>query len=306
MKYDENKFYGAVDYYMKKLKGKVENKVTFVKMNIKQEKAFYSIAPLSKAIHELNGDMHVIVEDGTNHNLIILREVWYVYRELEKKLKTKKVHALKEFIGAVDKRTGKKVFKDIFKKPEIILTAEKEHFRGTIDLNYKSDWHKKYRWDKLIETSNRILRQGYDLKKKERLALGFVLLPKKENMDLPLEDFLDSYSIALSMAVAAKKLKARVSLSAVTDRFSLLARPVRTADMVMTLKGCELDKEVDEEVFKKYKVLSKLMKLDRMEFQSAGFGIHAKGYYGRHFFGDEIGYPTLNKKTRWSSPGQIM
>ncbi|MFH1642986.1 MAG: hypothetical protein ABIC04_08890 [Nanoarchaeota archaeon] len=306
MKYDEKKFNSAVEYYTKKLKGKVENKLMFVTINLEQQDAIFSIAPLSKAVHELEGDLHVIVEDGTNVNLGILKEVWYVYSDYQRKLKTKKVEALKEFIKAVDKRTGKKVFKDIFKKPEIRLSAEKDHFKGTVDLKFQTGWHTKYMWKDLLKTSKRILTEGYALKKNENLSIGFVLIPTKEHMDLPLEDYLDSYSIALSMAVIAKEMEAKVTLSAVTDRFSQLARPVRSADLVMTLKGCELDKEVDEIVFQKYSILSKLLKLDRMQFQTAGFGIHGKGYYGKHFFGDGIGYPTLNKKTRWSSPGQIM
>ena len=43
-----------------------------------------------------------------------------------------------------------------------------------------------------------------------------------------------------------------------------------------------------------------------MEFAQASFGIHAKGYYGKHLFGEIIGYPSLDKKTIWSSPGQFM
>ena len=43
-----------------------------------------------------------------------------------------------------------------------------------------------------------------------------------------------------------------------------------------------------------------------MDHTQASFGIHAKGYYGKHFFGDAIAYPSLDKKTRWSSPGQLM
>ena len=95
-------------------------------------------------------------------------------------------------------------------------------------------------------------------------------------------------------------------MGASTDRFSQLAKSVRTVDLNATLRGCELDKEVDEEVFKKFKLLSKLLKIDRFDFSDATFGIHAKGYFGKHFFGENIGYPSLDKKTRWSSPGQLM
>ena len=305
MKYNEKTFNSEVDYYIKKLKGKTKGNVVFAALNTKQAEAFYSIAPLSKAVHELEGDMHVIVEDDCN-SLLILKDIWHVYEDHIKKLKTKKVKALFDFINAVDKRTKKRVFKELFKEPEIILRAEKDGFRGTIDMEYKYGWHKRYRKKELIQTAARILKQGYDLKKRERIGIGFVLVPKEKHLELPLEDYLDSYSIALAMAIAAKKLKANPALSACTDMLSVLARPVRTADLLTTLKGCELDKKVKEDVFKKYSILSKLLMIDRLKFISAGFGIHAKGYFGKHFFGEEIGYPSLDKKTRWSSPGQLM
>ncbi|MBU0615304.1 MAG: hypothetical protein KJ601_04385 [Nanoarchaeota archaeon] len=306
MKYKDKTFYSEVEYYKKEFQGKVKDNVVFVRMNLRNKRAFYSIAPMSMAIHELDGDMHVIVEPDGSESYSILNQIWQVDRDYEKRLKTKKVEALRAFIASVNKRTKTKVFKEIFKKPEIVLHAEEEGFRGTLDLHYKNGWHTRYRSKELFETATRILTQGYDLKKTDKLGIGFVLIPKKERIDLPLEDYLDSLSITMAMAEAARKLGAEVSLGASSNRWSLLARPVRTTDLLATLKGCELDKEVDEEVFKKYKELSKILKLDRMRFQTAAFGIHAKGYFGKHFFGDTIGYPTLDKKTRWSSAGQMM
>lgn len=307
MKYNLHTFNSEVEYYTKKLKGKVEEKVVLVILNVKQHKAFHSIAPLSRAIHNLEGDMHVMVLDESNVNLEILKDIWYVHADwTKKKLKTKKVKALKQFISAVNERTKTKTFKDIFKGPDIILKAEDEKFIGTEDLDYKYGWHKRYRWGELVETASRIWRQGYDLKKGEKVSVSFVLIPAEKRMELPLEDYLDSYSIALAMATAAKKFKVNLRIGSSSDRFSLLAKPVRTADLVTTLRGCELSKDVDEEVFKKYKIFSKLLCIEKMDHTQAGFGIHAKGYYGRHFFGDAIGYPSLDKKTRWSSPGQLM
>jgi len=307
MKYNLHTFNAEVDYYTKKLKGRVKDKVVFVILNIKQHKAFYSIAPLSRAIHNLEGDLHVMVIDESNVNLEILKDIWYVYTDwVRKKLKTKKVKALKVFVSAVNKRTKTKTFKEIFKGPDIILKAEERGFEGTIGLEYKYRWHIKYKWNGLLGTASKIWKQGYNLKKGEKVGVSFVLIPSEKHTELPLEDYLDSYSIAMASALAAKRFKVRLRIGSSSDRFSLLAKPVRTADLVTTLRGCELSKDVDEEVFKKYKLFSKLLCIDKMDHTQAGFGIHAKGYYGRHFFGDAIGYPSLDKKTRWGSPGQLM
>jgi len=305
MKYNENAFNKAVQYYTGRLKGKIKEKLVFVIIDLKYKKAFYSLAPLSRAVHNLKGEVHCFVKDGKSEDLEVLKDVWYCYRDYKKKLKTKKVKALKDFIRAVNKKTNKRVFKGIFKKPEIILIAEKNYFSGTLDLEYKHKWFRRYRWKELLGAAKRIWKEGYNLKK-EKVGIGFVLIPSEKNMELPLEDYLDSYFLALAMALAAKRFKAKVSLSASTDKFSLLAKSVRTVDLMTTLKGCELDKEVDEDVFKKFKVFSKLLRIDRLKYASAGFGIHAKGYYGKHFFGEEIGYPSLDKKTRWTTPGQMM
>ncbi len=304
MKYDDKKFYEEVKKYTDILKDKVKDKIVFVLMELDNEKAFFSIAPLSRAIHNIGGDLHVLING--NNNFEILKDVWYVYEEYKKGLDTDKVNALKGFIQAVNKRTKKETFENIFKKPEFILKAEEKGFSGTLELDYYDEWHKKYRFNELVESANQIWGQGYALKKGEKVGVSFVLVPDKENTELPLEDYLDSYFIALAMAESAIKKGAHVSLSAFSDRFSMLAKSVRSVDLATTLKGCELDKDIDEDVFKKYNIFSKEVIRDRMKYIKAGFSIHGKGYYGKHFFGEEIGYPTSNKKSRWTSPGQMM
>jgi len=52
--------------------------------------------------------------------------------------------------------------------------------------------------------------------------------------------------------------------------------------------------------------LSGLLKLDKVKTPDASFFISGKGYSGKHLFGEVIGYPSPNKKTRWQGPGQII
>lgn len=306
MKYSLKTFNKEVEEYSKILKGKVEDKVVFVVIDLKFKKAFYSLAPLSRAVHNLSGEMHAIVKEGESENLNILRRVWRVYNERKKKLKTLKVDALNGFMRSVVKRTKNESFEEIFKEPEIVLIAKKEGFCGTLKLKYRYGWHRRYKWKELIETARVLWKEGYDLKKTDRVSVGFVLIPSEKHTELPLEDYLDSYSITMAMVMAAKKFRAEISLGTSTDKFSVLAKPVRTVDLMAMLRGCELDKGVDEGVFKKFKEFSELLNIDKIKNATAGFGIHAKGYHGKHFFGEEIGYPTLDKKTRWSCPGQMM
>ena len=306
MKYSSKKFESDVKYYENSLKSKVNNKLLFLVCDLTNKKAFFSIAPLSRAVHNLNGEIHVLVKHKESENFLVLKKVWHIYHDMTEGLKTDKTKALRNFISEVNKRTKTKVFKNIFKKPELLLYSNEKGFTGTVDLEYKSTWYKRYRWNELIGTVNTLLKKGYDIKKNERIGISFETIPKKEDLELPLEDYLDSYSMAMAMALEAKRLKANVGLGVSTSKFSVLANSVRTVDLMSTLVGCELDKEVDEEVFKKFKVLSSIIGAEKIELNDAGFGIHGKGYTGKMFFGENIGYPTLNKKSRWTSPGQMM
>jgi len=309
MKYNQKIFNNCVKNYeselIKKI-GNIKNKLFFIVLELDNKRAFFSIAPLSMAIHNLEGDIHVVVKDKKSKTIDILRDVWNTYEDKKSRLKTPKVKALTAFISAVNKRTKTKVFKNLFQGPDIILKAKTEGFIGTLNLRFYYQWHKNYRWNELQQTARTIWTQGYSLRPGEKVGLGFVLVPSKTKLELPLEDYLDSFSIAYAMAMQAKKLKTKIGLSSYSDRKSMLANAVRSADLLSTLIGCELEKDIDEEVFKKFKPFSKLLRIDRLETNDATFGIHGKGYGGRFFFGECIGYPTPNKKTRWSSPGQMM
>lgn len=308
-KYNEKLFYSLVKRYESDISKKIENikgKLVFAVLDVGNKKAFFSIAPFSMAVHNLGGDMHIIVKDGSNTNLNILKRIWRVYEEKSSGFKTSKVKALNGFINAVNKRTKTNVFKNIFKEPDVILNAKESGFYGTINLKFYYWWHRYYRWKELLQTARTLWIQGYNLRQNEKVGIGFVIIPEKEKLELPLEDYLDSYSIAYAMAIQAKRLKTRISLSASSDRASVLANTVRSVDLLSTLVGCEMDKEVDEEVFNKFKPFSKLLRINKLETNDAALGIHGKGYAGRFFFGESIGYPTLDKKTRWSSPGQMM
>jgi len=121
MKYNKQKFDSSVSYYEKLLKGHIEDKLLFVMCDLSRENAFFSLAPLSRAVHALGGDMHVMVSSKESENYLLIKRAWHVYEDMNKGLKTEKTKALKTFITAVDRRTKTKVFRNIFKKPEILL-----------------------------------------------------------------------------------------------------------------------------------------------------------------------------------------
>jgi len=302
MKYDEEKFNSAVKEY-KSIFGDIKSKSFLVILDIKNEKAFFSIAPLSRAIHELDADMHVMGIDKNRVSIDILSDVWKIFKQNKEGKQDDKTKALMDFIEEVDKKEEGK-FEALFCEPDFTIEAKDTGFEGDFSLPYKEGWFKEHRSQEMDETCGKIWRDVYNLKKGEKVSIGFVLIQKQEMLGHPLEDYLDSYAITWRMMLNFKN-EGEIALSASTQRSSMLDRGESISELRAVLSGCELCKEVDEEIFKKYKILSELLNLSRIKYTDASFFIAGKGYHGRHIFGEVIGYPSLNKKTRWQSPGQM-
>jgi len=304
MKYNLRAFNNAVKYYEAYLK-KFKGKNIFVVLDVNNEKAFFSIAPLSRAAHNLNCDLAVRVIQKTSKALDALIDVWNAFDDMEKGVKNKFTSALKDFIQEVDKK-AKGEFKKIFKRPELFVHASNKEFYTNqgFRMSFKPDWFRKYRWSELLETAEIIWNQVYNLKSNERVGFGFDLIRKAKDIKYPLEDYLDSYAITRVMWLACPAKKK--TLGAYPSRKTMLEEGERTSELATTLLGCELDKNINEPVFRKFKKLSYLLRLNRFETNTAAFFIKGEGFPGKHLFGEIIGYPTPNKKSRWDSPGGII
>ena len=303
MKYNEKAFNSAVKDYKKQVKN-AKGKNFFIIFDISNKDAFYSIAPLSRALHDLGNDVSCTGINKKSDGLEALKDVWKTFEELEKNINNEKTNSLRDFIEEVDKK-AKGEFRKIFKKPEFILDAKENNFVGSLDLPFHTEWYKEYRMKELIQTAEILWRDVYALKKGERVGIGFTLIPTQNLLGHPLEDYLDSYSIIWAMTQTASKAAEPV-MNAYTFRKSMLEKSERISELRATLLGCELEKEIDEGPFKKYERLSKLLKLDRIKPIDLSFSISAKGYPGKHLFGEVIGYPSSNKKTRWQTPAQMI
>lgn len=300
MKYSQKEFDIAVKYYQESF-SKYKKKAILILLEKENKQAYYSIAPLSKALHNLDIELNVLgTNKKKNRSYQALEKVWETYKQSTHGIKNKKTIALSEFINEVEKKTKGK-FKRIFKKPDLILNTNNCFGSKELCVKFNSKWFKPYRQKDLLETAKTIWSQACNIKRWERAGVGFELIPKE--LELPLEDYLDSFSIARAMK---DSLKNKVSFGASSSKKSILTPPNRVSDLKTTLLGCELEKNIDEPVFQKYKKVSKLLKLNCLRPSDINFFIHGKGYGGKHLFGEAIGYPTPNKKTRWPSPGGIL
>ena len=301
MKYDEKKFDSAVEEY-KKILGDVKAKSCLIIFDVGNKKAFFSIAPLSRAIHELGADINAMGIDKESESLDALYDIWEVFKQ-DKENPDEKTKALIDFIEEVEKRARGK-FTGLFEGPDYILEAKEFSFEGNFTLPFKEDWFKEHKSKEMDETCKKIWNDVYDLKKDEKVSVGFVLVQKDEMLGHPLEDYLDSYAISWCMALNCSS--SGITMGASTQRKSMLDKSESISELKAVLLGCELCKDVDEIIFKKYKKLSDILDLKRIKVVDASFFIAGKGYSGKHVFGEVIGYPSLNKKTRWQSPGQMV
>ncbi|HJX06136.1 MAG TPA: hypothetical protein VJ461_05480 [Candidatus Nanoarchaeia archaeon] len=304
MKYNLKAFNNAVSYYEQQLQS-FRNKGVFVVFEAKNDKAFFSIAPLSRALHNLGCEMNVRGTDGASPSLDALADVWKAFDDFGKGIKSKKTIALDNFIKEADKKAKGEIRK-IFRKPEVFIKAGRNGFvvNDKLKLSFRQEWFRKYKWQKLLETARIIWTQVYNLKKSEKVGVGFDLILRARNIKYPLEDYLDSYAIARAVWVACYAKKK--PMSAYTSKKTMLEKSERTSELAATLLGCELEKDINEPVFRKFKVLSKLLRLNRFDTNDAAFFIKGEGFPGKHIFGETIGYPTPNKKSRWDSPGGII
>ncbi len=299
-RYDRKKFDSCVEYY-KKAVSSFKKKNVLVFFDNMDKKAFYSIAPLSRALHDLKCDVCAIAIGKKRESLDALFDVWGTYEDLKKRVKNSKTSALKVFIDETKKKLPD--FESLFAKPDIILESKNGKWQGHLLLEQKDAWMQEHRVDELKQTASILWKEVYNIKPSETIGIGFLLIQEESMLGHPLDDYLDSYQINWAMA---NECKASIVMSAYSSRNSQLLPSEKTSDLRATLLGCEYDKDVDEQPFIAFKQLSKELNLNRLKPVDATFATAGKGYPGKHRFGDAIGYPSLNKKTRWKTPGQMI
>jgi len=292
-------FNNAVKKYKRLLRSAKGNVLIFGL--IPKREAFFSLAPLSMALHDLGHDVHASLSSSEKSNLKILERIWRAYEENGREGKL-----LREFISCVEKKDAAKGFSNIFKRPGTKIEMKEEGFvvNGKNILPYNGKWFRRYDVKKVKETCRKIVNECYALKKAERFSISFALVPCRNMLELPLEDYLDSFAIAYHTAEEARR-HCIVTMSASTQRKSKLEMPEPIAELAATISACEYEKDIKEKPFQIFKKISKLLKINEWRYNDASFSIVGKGYHGKHIFGIAIGYPSADRKTRWASPGQM-
>jgi hypothetical protein len=275
MRYEN--FQISVNYYKKILKKqKVKNIYVYGKMT---KNAFYSIAPFSRACSELGIDLSVSFRYNLKDDPHIFK-LWKTYEDLKAKKNTKESKVLKELLDEINI----KGFNKYFERPNLVINAEKKGFRGDLDLNYNIGWFSDFLKNKLKKTTDTIIKNVFALKKKERFGIGFELVPNKKFLSHPLQDYLDSYAICYNVFLSAKNKCKSITVGASTARESMRDKPEKTSELMTTILGLELEKNINLPVFKKYKKLSDLLKLNKIKIAEAKFFVFFKNWQVDIFF----------------------
>lgn len=285
MRYNISSFNAEVNLYKSRLRNV---KSVYVYGGYKN---FFSLAPFSKACSDLEIDLHLSISSRKDNDRVIF-EMWEIYENLKNKRIGKKEACLRELLDTIDIDN----FERFFEKPDLILKTSDTFFQ-------KSNWFKPVMEKELRKTTDAIVKNVYALKKSEKFSIGFALIPKE--ISHPLNDFLDSYAICHNMFLSSRFCSS-VVLKAGTERKSMLDEPEKVSELMTTISGMELEKDLPLPVFKRYKELSWLLKLEKIKIPDASFFISTKGYHGRHYFGEKYGYPTRNMKDKWPTPGGII
>ena len=115
MKYNTQRLSKEVAYYKKALSKKLgKGKICLIELRVENEKAFFSLAPLSRAIDSLGADVSVFVTQKESKMLKTLNKTWSLYRVFEQGMLNKETKALDDFIKSVEKKTKSKYFSKLF------------------------------------------------------------------------------------------------------------------------------------------------------------------------------------------------
>ena len=97
MKYDDKAFNSAVEEY-KGILEKAKNSSFLVIFDVKNKNAFLSIAPLSRALHELSNEVNATGINSKPEESYDLKEIGIVHKEPEVDKSSERLTTLKLFV----------------------------------------------------------------------------------------------------------------------------------------------------------------------------------------------------------------
>ena len=188
-------------------------------------------------------------------------------------------------------------FKSVRGSPEIILKIDSADSWVTLS-NVEDD---------LEKVCFEIIRSGFNLPRGGDTLIILPNIPSEKRRKKPKEDYLQAYLQAYKLEDVSYKRGRIASILTLNTK----EHPNDPADKVWStiqaFWGLEFSKYVPQEPFKRYKIFSAVSGMRyKARLPHAICIFKGEGYFGKDIFGEIIGYPTPNLKTKWTSTLQLI
>ena len=209
-------------------------------------------------------------------------------------------------------------FETFVKPPDIILKFDDDKFisiRGSPEIILKVDdadsWVTLSSVEEDLENvCFEIIKTGFNLPRGGDTLLILPNIPPEKRRKKPKEDYLQAYIQAFKYEDIAYKKGRIASILTINTK----EHPNDVADeiwsTIQAFWGIELSKHVPDNPFKRYRIFSgeagMRYKAGDLSLPHAIFMFKGEGSFGKDIFGEIVGYPTPNLKTKWTSALQLL
>ena len=278
------------------------NKRILIALSLDDEAGYLAALPLAEALKRAGASCALMASSGSKVQLL-LETVW--------KLLSRRDAATANLLSLIDesfRQRKEKTFLSFVSLPTIILRHRGNTFYNSkvrIRTRGAEGWAAPVRLAPLEAASTRMLRDGFKMKRGEDFMQIVTLLPKRPQLSR--EHYLESYLEALALQRAARKFRGDVTTLFLNFRKdpNLPSDPVfQTLTVFWAL---EHEKEVNEPIFKAYSDVARQWRLSRVSVPPrVWFAFIGEGYLGKDVFGESVGYPTPNGKTKWQDGFKLL
>ena len=271
-------------------------KSVLLKVSLGDDDGFFSGIPLMEALRKVGAECYMIVSSEGSKVVKTLDACWEILDEQS--------DASKRFLSMVNDafaKKGEKPFVGFIGKPDVVLQHRSGGFYGAgenVDMRGVDGWVEGVDKKPIEDACVRMLEGGFNMKSDEdfvQLIPTPLIKPR-----LPKKGYLSSYVEAAVLQSVAESIGNEVTSIFLNFKPDQNLPTDPHFESLIVFWALKHEKEVEGSIFKAYSDLSAEMGLS--EFcvpPRVWFGFIGEGYLGKDVFGEVVGYPTPNGKTRW-------
>ena len=273
-------------------------KSVLLKLSLGDEEGFFSGIPLMEAMRKAGAECCMIVSSEGSKVVRTLEAVWKILDE--------ESGASKRFLSMVNDafaKKGEKPFVKFVSKPDVVLQHRDGEFHGSgekVDVRDADGWVEGVDKGPIEKACRSMLEGGFNMRADEDFAQLIPSPPIKPK--LPKKGYLASYVEAAVLQGVARSIGNEVTSISLNFKPDPNLPTDPHFESLIVFWALEHEKKIGEPIFKAYSDLSSERGLSEICVPpKVWFGFIGEGYLGKDVFGEVVGYPTPNGKTRWES-----